>query len=264
LDIAIFYIIANKSNYFVTNLLIPTLGLQLMKLNYSYFYSLKGEFEAEGSTQQNIAAESLFAARNGLDYLVKIGGCEAKNDICYLADLGITSVVAPMIESGFAMQKYMEMLQGFSFSQIGVTIETITAVENIDEILKQGNRLTKLTIGRTDLSASFGGGSVEASRITNIVKTVAKQAKRANLKVVLGGSVSKNTLELLKGDAELRELLDFVETRKAVIPIGNFLDKDALSHAIELERVLMGRRAHESNRVLLDINNRLSCLTKRE
>ena len=38
-----------------------------MKLNYSYFYSLKGEFEAEGSTRQNIAAEALFAARNGLD-----------------------------------------------------------------------------------------------------------------------------------------------------------------------------------------------------
>ncbi|MBT6467322.1 MAG: hypothetical protein HOK50_06660 [Kordiimonadaceae bacterium] len=234
-----------------------------MKLNYSYFYSLKGEFEAEGSTRQNIAAEALFAARNGLDYLVKIGGCEAKSDIFYLADLGITSVVAPMIESGFAMQKYMEMLQKFSFVQVGVTIETITAVENIDEIIKQGNKLTKLTIGRTDLSASFGGGDVEASRIINIVKTVAKKARRANLKVVMGGGVSKSTFELLEGDPELRELLDFVETRKTVIPIERFLDKEALVQAIELEKVLMGRRSHEANRVLLDVNNRLNCLTKR-
>ena len=78
-----------------------------MTIDFTRFASLKGEFEAEGLTRQDVAAEALFAARNGLDYLVKIGGCEAKSDIFYLADLGITSIVAPMIESGFAMRKYM-------------------------------------------------------------------------------------------------------------------------------------------------------------
>ena len=47
-------------------------------MDFSGIVALKGEFEAEGLSQGSVAAESLFAARHGLPYLVKIGGCEAK------------------------------------------------------------------------------------------------------------------------------------------------------------------------------------------
>ena len=66
-------------------------------IDFNYFISLKGEFEAEGLGRDDLAAESLFAARNGLDYLVKIGGCEAKAWAysCYFA-----SLIRPMSASG--------------------------------------------------------------------------------------------------------------------------------------------------------------------
>lgn len=45
-----------------------------MDIKFETFARIKGEFEAEGLSRLEVAAEALFASRNGLDYLVKIGG----------------------------------------------------------------------------------------------------------------------------------------------------------------------------------------------
>lgn len=234
-----------------------------MNIDYGFFTSLKGEFEAEGLTQIDVAAEALFAARQGLDYLVKISGAEAKSDVFYLADIGITSLVCPMVETSFAMEKYMEMLPKGVFNHVGVTIETITAVANIDDILNEGKMLTDVTIGRTDLTASYKGESVESARTMSMVKTVARASKAKGLHVTMGGSVSKSTLDILQADTELREIIDYVETRKAVMHIDRFLGDAALSHALKLEEVLLLRRAGISKRILPPINARLIALTNR-
>lgn len=233
------------------------------EIDFGVFASLKGEFEAEGLSHSDVAAEALFAARNGCDYLVKIGGCEAKGDIHFLADSGITSLVAPMIETPFAMKKYMDAISGFGFVHVGVTIETETAVSNVDEIISAGRGLTDVTIGRTDLTASFSGEGVESARTMDMVRKVALAARSAGLKVTMGGSVSKATCNLLCGDAELRGLLDFVETRKAVMPVPRFIQGDALAHALKLEEHLLKRRADGSERFLSAANARLAQLAKR-
>ncbi len=234
-----------------------------MELNYKTFACLKGEFEAEGLTRVDVAAEALFAARQGLDYLVKISGAEAKSDVFYLADLGVTSLVCPMVETPFAMKKYMEMLPEGAFEHVGVTIETITAVANIDGILEEGRHLSEVTIGRTDLTASYNGDDVESDRTTEMVKTVARAAKAKGLKVTMGGSITRHTRELLIADAELRGLLDYVETRKAVMPVENFLEESALKEALKLEEILLRRRARESERTMPSISSRLTALVKR-
>jgi 4-hydroxy-2-oxoheptanedioate aldolase len=220
------------------------------KINFDYFASLKGEFEAEGLTQKDVSAEALFAAKHGKDYLVKIGGCEAKGDMSFLMDIGVLSLVAPMVETEFAMSKYMDMLPAGYFEHIGVTIETITAVNNIGAILKAGTKLTDVTIGRTDLTASYGGESVESKTTLDMVKQVAAAAKARGLKVTMGGSISTKTRQSILDDTELRNSLDFVETRKAIISIEKFVEEEAISHALNLEIQLLDRRAAEGNRVL--------------
>jgi 4-hydroxy-2-oxoheptanedioate aldolase len=234
-----------------------------MEIDYSIFATMKGEFEAEGLTRVDVAAEALFAARKGLDYLVKISGAEAKGDVYYLADLGITSLVCPMIETPFAMEKYIEMLPKGAFEHIGVTIETVTAVNNIDAILTEGTLLSEVTIGRTDLTASYKGKSVESDHTIEMVKTVARAAKIKGLAVTMGGSISNQTYELLQNDQELRSLLDFIETRKAVMTIESFLRPTVLQQALKLEEILLRRRARESERTLPTITDRLAVLTKR-
>ena len=225
-------------------------------INFSLVAGLKGEFEAEGLSRDELSAECLYAARHGLDYLVKIGGCEAKSDIYFLMGLGIHSVVAPMIETSFAMQKYMEMLSPGCFEHVAVTIETITAVENIVPIIAAGSQLTEVTIGRTDLTASYGGSDVESERTTQMVKLVAKCAKSKGLKVTMGGSINKKTQALLAGDAELRDLIDFIETRKVVMTIDQFMESDSLKNALEVESQLLEMRAVVAARELSAINQR--------
>ena len=212
-------------------------------MNLSKIIALKGEFEAEGLSRNVLAAEVLFAGRNGLPYLVKIGGCEAKSDMRFLLQIGVRRIVAPMIESAFAMRKYMEMLPDGAFDHVGVTIETANAVERIEEILEAGHKLTEVTVGRTDLTASFGGTGVDSPETIGMVKAVARAAHKRGLHTTMGGSVSAQTRQLLSNDAELRELVTCVETRKCVMRIADFIQNGALSAAFEVEAQLLEMQA---------------------
>lgn len=208
-------------------------------MNFSRITSLKGEFQAEGLSRDAVAAEAAFAGRNGLPYLVKIGGCEAKSDTRFLHAQGIRSIVAPMIESAFAMRKYQEMLPDEGFDHVGVTIETIGAVERIDAILDAGTKLTEVTVGRTDLTASYGGTEVDSPETIAMVKTVARAAATRGLKTTMGGSVNAGTVRLVSDDNELRGLIACVETRKCVMPVARFLEAGALKDAFAVECALL-------------------------
>jgi len=208
-------------------------------LNFSRITCLKGEFEAEALPRDTLAAEVVFAARHGVDYLVKIGGCEAKADIRFLHQIGVRQVVAPMIESGFAMQKYMGMLPAGAFDHVGVTVETRNAVERIEELLDAGTKLTEVTVGRSDLTASFGGQGVECDETIAMVKTVARAAAKRGLPTTMGGTISAATKALLERDSELRELVAAVETRKCVMATERFLEEGALADAFAVENALL-------------------------
>jgi hypothetical protein len=204
---------------------------------------LKGEFEAEGLSRDSIAAEAAFAARNGLPYLVKIGGCEAKSDMRFLIMQGIRSIVAPMIESAFAMRKYQDMLAPGAFDHVGVTIETADAVRRINDILDAGEKLDSVTVGRSDLTASYGGSDVNGEETVAMVKTVARAARERGLPTTMGGSVNAKTIELLRHDDELRDLVACVETRKCVMTMQGFLQPGSLEQAFAVERALLDMQA---------------------
>jgi hypothetical protein len=70
----------------------------------------------------------------------KIGGAEARQDMRAVADIGCRSVVAPMIESGYSLQKFIESLteelgeKVYSIIGKQINIETETACRNLDRI----------------------------------------------------------------------------------------------------------------------------------
>ncbi|WP_341712387.1 aldolase/citrate lyase family protein [Erythrobacter sp.] len=233
-------------------------------LDFSKISRLKGEFEAEGLPRDALASEVIFAARHGVGYLVKIGGCEAKSDIRFLQQIGVRDVVAPMIESGFAMSKYMSMIPDGAFDHIGVTIETVHAVERIEELLDAGTKLSEVTVGRTDLTASFGGSGVDSDETIAMVKKVAMAARRRGLKTTVGGSVGGATRQRLMNDGELRELIAAVETRKCVMSVEAFLEPQSLVDAFAIETALLqsqvsyhGAIAHAASERVEQINARL-------
>ena len=65
---------------------------------------------------------------------VKIGGCEAKTDIRNCINMGADGIVAPMIESPFALQKFIESTSNIKTNRF-INIETKNAVDNIPNAL---------------------------------------------------------------------------------------------------------------------------------
>ena len=72
----------------------------------------------------------------------------------------------------------------------------------------------------------------------------------------MGGSINKKSQALLAGDAELRDLIDFIETRKVVMTIDQFMESDSLKNALEVESQLLEMRAVVAARELSAINQR--------
>ena len=102
---------------------------------------VKAEFEAEGTRLEEALRLKEVVTKAGLDLTIKIGGCEALKDFYDARSIGVTHIVGPMIESAYALKKYLTSARTaynkdeYDTVDFLVNIETITACNNIDEIL---------------------------------------------------------------------------------------------------------------------------------
>jgi hypothetical protein len=96
-----------------------------------------------------------------------------------------------------------------------------------------------------------------------MVKKVAHLAKGKGLKVTMGGSISKATRLLVLDDKNLRDILDYVETRKVVMPVDRFIEEGALTEALKLETFLLDRRIAESEKALSSAIKRKNSINSR-
>lgn len=126
---------------------------------------------------------------------VKVGGPEARNDIRSLKRIGVKGIIAPMIESPFALRKFIETLQdlyGSDYSQVerGINLETITAYEKLESILESpfASDLHQITAARTDLSASLGLPT-DHEHVMEICSDIISRCHRYGLRTSVGGAI---------------------------------------------------------------------------
>ena len=80
--------------------------LKDLKQNH-HVLGIKAEFEAEGTRLEEAMRLKEIVTKAGLEMTIKIGGCEAMKDMYDAKVIGVNAIVAPMVESPYAMKKYV-------------------------------------------------------------------------------------------------------------------------------------------------------------
>jgi hypothetical protein len=182
---------------------------------------IKVSFEDEGALYNEIITMRNLTANVGLGLSVKIGGCEAKRDIIDCIDLNCDTIVAPMVESKFALNKFLKSLDAYKYNkQKGFNLETIQSYNNLEDLSEVFNKVDFVTVGRVDFVGSLNKDRdyVDTDDMYEIVENVFKKAREQGTKCYMGGAVSINSKDFIEKLIE-QNLLDKFETRYIIYDV---------------------------------------------
>ena len=215
--------------------------LRELKENY-HAIGLKAEFETEGTTTKEALRLTNIASMAGVDFSLKIGGCGAIKDLYDARKAGANIIVAPMIESAYAVRKFIEAVDTVFFENKPkklINIETQTGFLNLDDIIFSDDfgKIDGIVFGRTDMANSINMPieKVNGKKILDIAKAVSLKAQKAGKIFILGGQLNAESIDFCR---ELPYLFAY-ETRKIIFDAPNALlsdnAKEGILKAIEFE-----------------------------
>lgn len=188
---------------------------------------VKTSFEDEGAHPKHVQKLRLLTNKVGLDLNLKIGGAEAKTDFNMGLEMDVDGIVAPMIESEFALSKFTSFSKNIDVVR-GINVESKQAICNIDSMLNSSHmdHLDYVCIGRVDLAASYckSRDFIESEELRNIVVDTFIKVKDKNKQTYMGGSLDVSSYDFVRHLYE-NDLIDKVETRYIVFNVDeNFLN----------------------------------------
>ena len=196
----------------------------LKKLKKQNIIAVKQSLEDEGASFEELTLMRQITKKASLKHNVKVGGCEAKTDIYFCEKLGVDGIVAPMVESNYALRKFMQIISKNKKQSLYVNLESIQAFKNINQMIKTKNfkKLRGIVIGRSDLAGSLNlqKSEVDSKKIFKLVLNLLKKIKRKKVTTKMGGSLTTRSLDFANKLYKMK-LLDSVETRNIEIKLSD-------------------------------------------
>ncbi len=221
--------------------------------------AIKAEFEAEGSRTEELVMLSDLVRRANVPLTLKIGGCEAARDLDQSRMFDAESIMAPMVESPYAMRKFRmtaDKIFACDTERVNwiINAETKTCHANLDEILEEGKGfLNTVCIGRSDLSGSMGlSDQINGEEMFEAVKDIAVRCRAAGYGVTFGGKVMPQAVDFVIGMASF---VDAYETRKVTFKTRTDRDSilNSIEHALRFETLYLElKRAYYRNMYVED------------
>lgn len=236
--------------------------------NIEHVEGVKQSFEDEGAVLEDVVLMRQLTSLANLYMNVKIGGCEAKTDIRNCINMDADGIVAPMIESPFALQKFIESTSNIKTNRF-INIETKNAVDNIEAILYSpaSKSLKGIVIGRSDLAKSYGKtkSDVDSSVLYDAVDRVCEVAKPLGLKVGMGGNVTAKSSQFISSLYD-KHGIDYIETRNIIFTVNSNtikkLDK-LIKLGLVFEKVWMEFKSNKYNSLVQEYSSRYETIKNR-
>lgn len=214
---------------------------------------LKVSFEDEGITLNELLRVKDICSQLNTHLNLKIGGVEAVRDLKDAMAVGVSKIVAPMVESSFALAKFVNSFKKYvepylsECPLLGINIETQQAIENLDQILsaKEAKNISTFTIGRCDLVFSLGKDRtfINDDEVFAVVEKALKKIKKCGFQTVMGGAISIDSIPFIE-KLYFEGILDFIETRYVIFDLKDTINQlnEALDYSARFEiEILKGR-----------------------
>lgn len=237
--------------------------------------SVKAEFEAEGTRIDELLRLLDIARSVGLPITVKIGGCEAIRDLYEAKQIGVSYIVAPMVESPYALSKFKAAknlvyeIDDQADTDFLFNLETQSGYSHLDPLVAEASSrdgVDGVVFGRVDFVGSRGEhrDSINSPAITAIAAEVAEACLNSNLDLVVGGGVSLEALPALR---EIRSVkLSRFETRKVVFAAAALDSADieeGLLNAVHFELLWLLNKQSYYGRLTKEDDKRIAMLNDR-
>ena len=211
--------------------------LNNLKRNYNAV-SLRIDLAAEVYTSQDLENLFTLSNENNISTTLKIGGCDSTSQIYMAKKYDVKSIISPMIETPYALKKFIENCKKIyskdEIKKINLypNIETITAYNNIDEILSipEKEYINGFVLGRDDMKESANINDVNSDEMLNITKKLCSIADKNSIDFIIGGAVRPNAVDFLLKLPRIKHY----ETRMIAFD-GNYISKEGIAKALAFE-----------------------------